>query len=46
MANPFQEQLLKAGLVDEKRVKKVRHDEARKRKGKAGQQAAPPRTRH
>lgn len=39
MANPFQEQLLKAGLVDEKRVKKVRHDEARKRKGKAGNQA-------
>jgi len=32
MSNPFQEQLLKAGLVTKKQVQKVKQDENRKRK--------------
>ena len=40
MGNPFQDQLLKAGLVNKKQVKKAKHDQRvnkKKNKGKTGQ---------
>lgn len=41
MSNPFQDQLLKAGVVTKEQVQKVNKDKHRKKKQKAGKKAAP-----